>query len=85
MSAIHFSLGPNRANLHRSHLSNREIHEGEANKHNKERPDHTAGSAIGHDRCEGCEKDFPCCNERARESDHRSELEISLLRYVRMN
>lgn len=85
MSAIHFSLGPNRANLHRSHLSNREIHEGEANKHNEERPDHTGGSAIGHDGCEGCEKDFPCCNERARESDHRSELEIPLLRYVRMN
>jgi hypothetical protein len=72
-----------RADLHRSHLSNREVHEGEANKHNQKRPDHAGGSAIGHDRCEGCEYHFPCCNQSARKPDHRSELEIPLLGYVR--
>ena len=78
MSAIHFSLGPNRANLHRSHLSNREIHEGEANKHNEERPYHSGSSTIGQNARKGRKKDLPCCDQGTRKTDHGGKLEVSL-------
>lgn len=67
-------------NLHGGHFGYREIHEREADKHNQERPDHTGGSTIGHDRREGSEQYFPRCDQSTRESDHRSELEIPLAR-----